>query len=247
MCSRSNGDGTRKMPRDTITITKNRLLAALPPEIFDGLYPDLHPESLTQRQVLYTPGAPIEHVYFVETGVVSVLTNMADGGAIEVGMIGAEGIVGVSALLGAALSSHQTIVQVGGTALRMKAARFKAAFDQHAAVRRLALRFVDALLNLSGQTAACNRLHSLEQRCARWLLLTHDRVGSDEFPMTHEFLSQMLGVRRASVTVTAGILQRAGFVEFSRGRVAVVDRPGLESAACECYAVTREVYDRLLP
>src|SRR6266545_979176 len=237
MCSRSNSDGTRKMPRDTITITKNRLLAALPPEILDGLYPDLHAESLALRQVLYTPGAPIEHVYFLETGVASILTNMADGDAIEVGMIGLEGMVGVSALLGAALSSHHTIVQVAGTALRMKAARFKAAFDQHAAVRRLALHFTDALLNLSGQTAACNRLHSLEQRCARWLLMASDRIGSDSMPMTHEFLSTMLGVRRAGVTVAAIELQRSGLIQYNRGHLTIADHDGLAETACECYGV----------
>jgi CRP-like cAMP-binding protein len=200
---------------------------------------------LTQRQVLYTPGAPIEHVYFVETGVVSVLTNMADGGAIEVGMIGAEGIVGVSALLGAAMSSHQTIVQVGGNALQMKAARFKAAFDQHAAVRRLALRFVDALLNLSGQTAACNRLHSLEQRCARWLLMASDRIASDSMPMTHEFLSTMLGVRRAGVTVAAIELQRSGLIHYNRGHLTIADHSGLAATACECYRIDHERFTQL--
>jgi CRP-like cAMP-binding protein len=233
------------MPLDTGNTTKNRLLAALPSKILDELYPDLHAVSLAQRQILYTPGAPIEHVYFFETGVASVLTNMADGGAIEVGMIGAEGIVGVSALLGAAMSSHQTIVQVPGTALRMKAARFKAAFDQLAAVRRLALGFVDALLNLSGQTAACNRLHSLEQRCARWLLMASDRIGSDNMPMTHEFLSTMLGVRRAGVTVAAIELQRSGLIQYNRGHLTIADHDGLAGTACECYRVDHERFTQL--
>jgi CRP-like cAMP-binding protein len=155
-------------------------------------------------------------------------------------------VVGVSALLGGETSAQQVIVQVPGTALRMSAARCKVAFDQSEAVRRVALRFVEDMLNLSAQTAACNRLHSIEQRCARWLLMAIDRTQSDQIPITHEFLASMLGVRRAGVTNTAGELQRSGLIRYNRGLLTVVDREGLEASACECYHIDHERLNRLL-
>jgi CRP-like cAMP-binding protein len=233
------------MPPDSVDIPRNRLLAALPPQELEELASQLHPVSLSQRQVLYETGAPIEDVYFIQQGVASILTDMADGASIEVGMIGIEGIVGVAALLGATLSSHQAIVQIPGDALRMNAARCKAAFDQGAGVRRLALRFTESMLNLSAQTAACNRLHSIEQRCARWLLMASDRIGADVMPMTHEFLSTMLGVRRAGVTVTAQELQRSGLIRYHRGEVTIRDHDGLAESACECYRIDHDRFERL--
>ena len=189
---------------------------------------------------------PFKHVYFIEQGVASVLTTMANGAAIEVGMIGMEGLVGVSALFGAEVSSQNVICQIPGTALRMNTARCVDAFNQSAEVRKVLLRFADALFNLSAQTAACNRLHSIEQRCARWLLMARARHTSDVIPMTHEFLSSMLGVRRAGVTETAGELQRSGLVRLQQGKVTIIDRDGLEGAACECYALDRDRLDHLL-
>jgi CRP-like cAMP-binding protein len=235
------------MPPTLISnVTKNRLLAALPQEDLDRLHSHLHRVSLSQRQVLHEPGAPINHIYFVEQGVASVLTNMANGATIEVGIIGSEGMVGISALLGAELSAQLVIVQIPRAALRMDAARCKAAFDQSAAVRALALRFTDALLNLSAQTAACNRLHSIEQRCAPWLLMASDRIGSATMPMTHEFLSSMLGVRRAGVSTTAAELQRSGMIRYHHGQVTIIDHEGLVGAACECYEFDHNRLDQLL-
>lgn len=234
------------MPPPNHVAAKNRLLAAVPQEDLQRFFLDLDPVSLSLRQVLHQVGASLEHVYFLEQGVASVLTNMADGSTIEVGMIGMEGMVGVPALLGGEISAQQIIVQVPGDALRMSAALCKAAFDQSEAVRRVTLRFAEAMLNLSAQTAACNRLHSIEQRCARWLLMAFDRTQSETIPITHEFLASMLGVRRAGVTNTAGELQRSGLIRYQRGQLTLVDRDGLEAAACECYRIDHERLNRLL-
>jgi CRP-like cAMP-binding protein len=206
----------------------------------------LHPVSLAIRHVIQAVADPFEYVYFIEQGVASVLTIMANGAAIEVGMIGMEGLVGVSALLGAEVSSQNVICQIPGTALRINTARCLDAFNQSAEVRKVLLRFADTLFNLSAQTAACNRLHSIEQRCARWLLMARARHTSDVIPMTHEFLSSMLGVRRAGVTETAGELQRSGLVRLQQGKVTIIDRDGLEAAACECYALDRDRLNHLL-
>ena len=234
------------MPPARRNAIKNRLLTALPQRELDQFYSNLHPVTLSQRQILYAAGAPIEDVYFVEEGLGSVLTNMANGTMIEVGMIGLEGLIGMPALLGAEVSAQIVLVQIPGSAHRMSASRCKAIFDQSAAFRKIALRFAEAMLNLSAQTAACNRLHSVEQRCARWLLMSSDRIGSDTMPMTHEFLASMLGVRRAGVTATAGDLQRSGRIRYHHGQLTITDRDGLESAACECYVIDHDQLDRLL-
>jgi CRP-like cAMP-binding protein len=171
---------------------------------------------------------------------------MTDGSTIEVGMIGREGIVGAAALLGGEASAQHIVVQAPGTALRMKVAECRAAFEESAAVRAPVLRYVQTLLDLSAQTAACNRLHSIEQRCARWLLMARDRLDDDVMPMTHEFLSTMLGVRRAGVTETVGELHRSGLIQNHRGAVTILDREGLEAAACECYRIDHARVMRLL-
>jgi CRP-like cAMP-binding protein len=176
---------------------QNRLLAAFPQEDLQRFFSDLHPVSLPLRHVLYDVGAPLEYVYFIEQGLASILMNMSNGSSIEVGMIGREGMVGMPVVLGALTSNRQFIVQSPLIALRMNAVRCKAEFEQSAAVRRVILRFANAILDLAAQTAACNRLHSIEQRCARWLLMSSDRIDSEIMPMTHDFLSSMLGVRRA--------------------------------------------------
>jgi CRP-like cAMP-binding protein len=227
----------------------NRLLSALPEEEYERLKGQLQPRAVQQKQALAESGQPIDEVHFPVDAVVSILTRMDEGPSVEIATIGNEGVVGLTVAWGGAVMNPRevTTVQVPGEVVSMEAAAFRQELDRRGALASLVERYTLAFFSQVSQQVACNGLHSVEQRCARWLLLTHDRVGTDEFPMTHEFLSQMLGVRRASVTVTAGILQKAGFVEFSRGRVAVVDRAGLESAACECYGVTREVYDRLLP
>jgi CRP-like cAMP-binding protein len=227
----------------------NRLLEALPEQDIARLDGQLRRRSVEKRAGLQEPGQPIREVHFPIDAVVSILTRMEEGPSVEIATIGNEGFVGVIVAWGGGEMNPREVatVQVPGEIWSMDAGAFRAELERREALATMAARYTQAFFSQVSQQVACNGLHSVEQRCARWLLLTHDRVGVDEFPMTHEFLAQMLGVRRATVTVTAGILQKAGFVEFSRGRVAVVDRAGLEGAACECYGVTREVYDRLLP
>ncbi len=225
---------------------KNRILAAVPQEDFDRFFASLQPVSLPLKHLLYRVGDPLDSVYFIEEGVGSVLTSMANGSTIEVGMVGREGIVGVAALLGGEASAQQVVVQVSGTALKMPAAKCQEAFDQSPAFRAAVLRYTQSFLDLGAQTAACNRLHSIEQRCARWFLMARDRMDDDVMPMTHEFLASMLGVRRAGITETTGELQRSGLIRNHRGEVTIVDRPGLEAAACECYGIDHARLMRLL-
>ena len=220
--------------------TRNHLLSALPEEELAELRSNMISVSLSHRQIIYEKNSPIDHVYFIEQGLTSVLTVMSNGSMSEVGMIGAEGMVGMSALLGAEKSAQRIIVQVPGSALRMNAALCKASFDHRSAFHRIVLRFIDAFLSLSAQTAACNLLHSAEQRCARWLLMASARMRSDTMPMTHEFLSSMLGIRRTGVTAIAGALQRAGVIQYHRGRLRITDHDGLAASACECYRLDRQ-------
>ena len=236
------------MPNDDAT-RSNRLLKALPQEDYERIHAHLRPHAVKQKQDMGEAGERIAEVHFPVDAVVSILTRMDEGPSVEIATIGNEGVVGLTVAWGGDAMNPREVatVQAPGEVVSMDAGAFRAELRKQGALASLVERYTLAFFSQVSQQVACNGLHSVEQRCARWLLLTHDRVGTAEFPMTHEFLAQMLGVRRASVTVTAGVLQRAGFVEFSRGRVAVVDRAGLEGAACECYAVTREVYDRLLP
>jgi CRP-like cAMP-binding protein len=226
--------------------TSNWLLAALPQEELAHVWPLLTPVVLAHRQVLYPKEAVIDPIYFIEEGVVSVLTVMSDGAMGEVGMIGREGMVGAPLLLGAATSAQHVMVQVPGTALRIDANLCKAAFDQQRAFHAGVLRFVNSFLDLGAQTAACNLHHSAQQRFARWLLMVRQRIAIDTIPMTHEFMSLMLGVRRTGVTAIAGALQRAGLIRHHRGRVEITDHRGLEAAACECYRIDRDRVRSLL-
>lgn len=244
MRSRSIRGGVRMVPSPIDVTSKNSLLSALSPEEMRSVISHLSQISLSLRQVIYEVGAPLEHVYFIEQGVASVLQKMANGSMVEVGMIGVEGMVGMPALLGGETSAQHVVVQIPGTALRMNAASCKLAFDQNAGIRRVVHHFAEAMLNLSAQTAGCNRLHSLEQRCARWLLMARDRNGSDTMPMTHNFLASMLGVHRTGVTDIAGELQRSGLIRYSRGRVTIIDRKGLEATACECYSIDHAQFER---
>ena len=199
----------------------------------DHFFSDLHPISLPLRQIVYEVGTPLDYVYFVEYGVLSILTKMTTGEAIEAGMIGVEGMVGLPALFGDKTSRQHVLVQAPLTALRMNAADCIAAFDQSADVRGVILRYTGALLSVGMRTAACNSLHSLQQRTARWLLMMHDRLQSDAMPLTHEFLSLMLGTRRTRITEAAGELQRSGLIRYARGIVNILDHPGLSAIACE--------------
>jgi CRP-like cAMP-binding protein len=202
--------------------------------------------ALAIRDTLYRANGPIRHVYFPRSGLISMVIIMKDGGTSEVGVVGNEGMAGVPAFLEADRSPTEVFCQIPGECRRLPAAAFKEEIWRDGPFRTLVQRYTQALLNLVFQSTACNHHHSVDSRCARWLLMTHDRVGADEMPLTQEILAMMLGVRRPSVTVAAGMLQRAGFIRYHRGRLTVLDRAGLEAAACECYRVVRDEFDRLL-
>lgn len=225
--------------------TPNRLLAALPQAVFQRLRPNLGRVDLRQGEVIFRIDAPIVHLHFVERGLISLVKTMRDGRTVEIGAIGREGGAGCGALLGMERAILDAIVQVPGTALRVRCDTLRDELANSEAARRLVQRYVRFAVGELAQTAACNRLHSLEERCCRWLLIAHDSAGSDAFPLTHEFLAMMLGARRAGVSLAAKNLQKAGLIRYSRGCVTVVDRPGLEAAACECYGTVRAQLDRL--
>jgi CRP-like cAMP-binding protein len=219
-------------------------LEASAPNDAAWLLSHLTAKDLELGHILAPAGEAFESVYFPITAVISVIGRMHDGGAAEVGTVGNEGAVGVSALLDASPSPHETVAQIPGVVLGIDAAVLRAGMEERPLLRRLLLRYVHEYLTQVAQTAACNRLHDIEQRCARWLLMTHDRVGeAEQFPLTQAYLGIMLGVRRAGVTVAAGALQAAGLITYHRGGIRVVDRVGLEAAACECYGLVRRHFD----
>jgi CRP-like cAMP-binding protein len=225
---------------------QNRLLPALPPEEYAWVLPQLTPVRMSLKQVLAEPDEPMRDVYFLRDGVGSVVADEQEGGAAEVGTVGREGFVGLPVLNGAGSMPFRVVVQVEGHAWRLPADALTRLVDERPAVRRLLMRYSQYFTDQVAQSVACNRLHTLDERCARWLLMTHDRVDGDSFELTHEFLSYMLGVRRAGVTVAMGALQAAGVVRYSRGRVKVLERPRLEEASCGCYQITRTALRRLL-
>ncbi len=225
---------------------KNRLLAALPTEEYERLEPYLQRVSLEFHQSLYQPNEPIEHVYFPTDGVVSLLNLMENGDAVEVGTVGNEGMVGLPVLLGANTIPGQAFSQIPGAALRMRANVFQREVTPGSPLYNLLLRYTLALFNQIAQSSACNRLHSIEERFCRWMLMTQDRVASNQFPITHEFLGQMLGVRRASVSVVAATIQKAGLITYKRGKMTILDREGLEDVSCECYAIIKGEFERLV-
>lgn len=224
----------------------NRLLGLLPPRDYRRLRPHLQRIPLGYRQSLYRANKPIGFVYFIETGVGSLVNTMANGEAAEVGTIGNEGIVGLPLLLGDDRAPTSVYVQVPGAGLRMKATLFNKELARSASMRRVMLRYAHAFFNQVAQSAACNHFHSLEQRCCRWMLMTHDRMQSDEFLLTQVFLAMMLGVQRTGVSAAAGSLQRAGLIRYKRGNVTIIDRRGLLQRSCECYGVSKREFDRLL-
>jgi CRP-like cAMP-binding protein len=230
-----------------VSTPRNRLLDALPAAVRDELAPHLERVTLDVREPVAHPGRPFEYVWFPESCIVSVVNDMRDGSTVETGTIGNEGVAGLEALMDADSSERRTFGQVPGSALRARASIVAGLVERERELRRLVNRYSQAYLSQVAQGAACNRLHGIEQRCARWLLLTHDRVGRDQFLLKQEFLADMLGVRRAGVSVAASSLQHAGLIRYRRGVIQVLDRDGLEAASCECYAVIREQFDRLLP
>jgi len=215
----------------------NNLLAALPPKAYRRLLPALSPATLTFGEVLYEPGKPMRDVYFPGECLVSLLTLVEGHLALEVGMVGREGMVGVALALGITDSPMRALVQGEGPALRMSAPRFRRELGRNAPLQRGLNLYIHALMGQISQTAACNRFHLVEARLARWLLMTRDRMRSPNFRMTQDFLSDMLGVRRVGVTEAASALQRKGLIEYSRGSIRILDQRGLEAAACSCYEI----------
>jgi CRP-like cAMP-binding protein len=222
---------------------KNRVLAALPKAEIDRLKPHLVPVTLKLRAQLLDGRA--DYAYFLEGGLASVVLPMQDGSTVEVGVIGIDGVVGLPILLGAGRMPGETFIQVDASGFRIKAKRLKEQFERPGVLRNHLQKYVLANLVQSAQNAACNRLHTIGERLSRWLLTCHDRVQSDRMPLTHEFLSQMLGAPRTTVTLAAGMLHQAGLIDYSRGHVTIKNRSGLEEAACECYRIVRNEFQRL--
>jgi len=240
------GGGKMKVRRRGSAPLANRLLGLLSRTDYERLRPHLEYIALKYRQSLYRGNTRIDFVYFIETGVGSLVNTMANGDAAEVGTIGNEGIVGLPLIFQDERSPTAVYVQVPGTSVRMTASKFRSELARSASMRRVMLHYAHAFFNQVAQSAACNQFHSLEQRCCRWLLMTHDRMGSDEFLLTQEFLAMMLGVQRTGVTAAAGSLQRAGLINYVRGIVTIRDRRGLQRRACECYRIAKREFDRLL-
>jgi CRP-like cAMP-binding protein len=226
----------------------NGLLATLPPVAMRLLSPHLERVPVPFRKVLVQEGQLPRHVYFPLTGVMSMVVVMKDSDdVVEIATIGNEGLVGAPIVLGTLAMNHRVFCQVGpGEALRLESKIFAEALEQSAVIRLMCNRYIQAMMVMMGQGVACNRVHPVEQRCARWILMTADRAPSNRFNLTQEFLAQMLGVRRATVTVAAGMLQQAGIIRYRRGIIEVADRPQLEAACCECYGVIKSEFARLL-
>jgi CRP-like cAMP-binding protein len=226
---------------------QNRLLAALPVCEYESLLGDLELIPMLLGDVLYESGSQLGHVYFPTNSIVSLLYVMEDGASAEIAVVGNEGIIGVALFMGGETTPSRAVVQSAGFAYRLRGPLLKREFTRSAAMQHLLLRYTQALLTQMAQTAVCNRHHSVDQQLCRWLLLSLDRLQSNELTMTQELIANMLGVRREGVTGAAGKLQEAGLIHYSRGRITVTDRLGLEAQACECYRVVKKEFDRLLP
>jgi CRP-like cAMP-binding protein len=221
-------------------LSGNEILARLPQREARRLLPHLRFVALRLKQVLYRPGDPTYYVYFPQDAVISMIAPMDEGRSVEVTLIGHEGMLGIRSILAGQTYGYTSVVQVPGGCLRIDAKVLQSEFRRGGALQDRLLRYTSYLLVQTSQMAACNRVHRLDQRLARWLLMAHDRVRQDEFPMTHEFLSEMLGTPRSEVTAAAGVFRRSGVIRYGRGRMTIVDRPALESAACECYRVLHD-------
>ena len=227
--------------------TNNRLLAALPAAEYGRLHAHLEPVAMPLGAVVYESGSRLDYVYFPTTSIVSLLYVMENGASAEIAMVGNEGLVGIALFMGGETTPSRAVVQSAGSAYRLPGRAIKEEFVRGGAMQHLLLRYTQALLTQMAQTAVCNRHHSVDQQLCRWLLLSLDRLPSNELIMTQELIANMLGVRREGVTEAAGKLQSAGLIQYSRGRITVLDRPGLEALVCECYGVVKREFDRLLP
>ncbi len=225
---------------------QNHLLATLPADIFEHILPHLELIPMPLGQVLYESGGQLHHVYFPTTAILSLHYIMENGASAEIAGVGNEGVLGISLFMGGNTTPSRATVQTGGHGYRLAGRLMMAEFNRAGAMMRLMLRYTQALMTQMSQTAVCNRHHSVEQQLCRWLLLTADRLPSNELTITQELIAGMLGVRREGITETAGNLQRAGLISYRRGHITVLDRSGLESRACECYNVVKKEYSRLL-
>ena len=223
----------------------NRLIAALPEEDYRALLPLLEPVALRLGMALYESGGVQGYVYFPTSSIVSLLYVLEDGSSTEIAVTGCEGMVGLALFMGGETTPSRAVVQSAGHGYRIRAAELKKKFETGGALQLLLLRFTQALITQMTQTAVCNRHHAVDQQLCRWLLLSLDRLPANELVMTQELIANMLGVRREGVTEAAGKLQAAGLIEYSRGKITVLDRPKLEARVCECYAVVKQEYDRL--
>ena len=229
------------------TAHQNHLLDALPADDFERISSHLELVALKLGDVLYEPGIKLRHVYFPTTAIVSLLYVMEDGASAEIAIVGHEGILGISLFMGGDTTPSRAVVQSAGFGYRLKAEMLKEEFERFGPTMHLLLRYTQALITQMAQTAVCNRHHSVDQQLCRWLLLSLDRLTSNELTMTQELIANMLGVRREGVTEAAGKLQLAGLIRYSRGRIQVLDRKALEARSCECYQVVKAEFDRLLP
>lgn len=226
--------------------TPNRLLTALPPDDFGRLMPHLERALLTVKQALFEPNRAIEHVYFIEAGLVSVVAGAQGNGLTEVGMIGREGMVGLPAVFGVQTSPHRAMTQAAGYALRMRADDLRPAMEEIGSLRGLLLRYAQAQMVQAAQGVACNGRHSLRQRLGRWLLDAQDRIEDGGIPVTHEAISKMLAVRRSGVTLALGWLEERGMIEAGRGSIIILNRANLKEASCECHGIIRAEFEKLL-
>jgi len=227
-------------------LRENAILSGLEPPVAAEVVKHGEVIELALRQQVYEPEQPIREVYFPFDCVLSVVTRMKDGHQIEIGTIGREGMSAFPLLLGASSTANDCYCQVRGVAVTITAKLFRELSSASPGFRQLLDRYLQAYVNMLGQLAACNRLHSVYERCSRWLLMTHDRVNFDDIPLTHEYLAMMLGTGRSGVTIAAGTLQQAGFIRYAQGVISILDRAGLENAACECYEIAREQFGGLL-
>lgn len=227
--------------------TQNYLLAGLPEEEKERLFPNLELVPLVLGQAIYESGSELRHIYFPTTAIVSLLYVMEDGASAEIAIVGNEGLVGIALFMGGETTPSRAIVQSAGHAYRLKGQMLKDEFNRSGALQHLLLRYTQALITQMAQTAVCNRHHSVDQQLCRWLLLSLDRLQNNELIMTQELIANMLGVRREGVTEAAGKLKNLGLIEYNRGHITVLDRLGLEALVCECYSVVKKEFDRLLP
>lgn len=225
----------------------NRILGALPKDEYQRLLPKLEPFTLVFGEVIYEPGDLIRNVYFPTSGIISLLATVEDRATLEVGIVGREGMVGLPEFMGVKTSANRAVVQGAGSAMRMKATAFRKECENGGFLSRLLRRYSHSRMTQIAQGAACNRFHPIGARLARWLLMTRDRMGADQFQLTQEFLSNMLGVRREGVTKAAGALQQQDLISYSRGNLLILDRVGLKAIACNCYGIIKAEYDTFLP